>query len=80
MTKDISDVTEEKVCLQVLINQIEDYLLENIAPDASTNFNFTDIWSNEYNKELIGLRNSIAILMEDATEETKMRVKEELNS
>ena len=80
MTKDISDVTEEKVCLQVLINQIEDYLLENIAPDASPNFNFTDIWSNEYNKELIGLRNSIAILMEDATEETKMRVKEELNS
>lgn len=80
MTKDISDVTEEKVCLQVLINQIEDYLLENIAPDASPNFNFTDIWSNEYNKELIGLRNPIAILMEDATEETKMRVKEELNS
>ena len=80
MTKDISDVTEEKVCLQVLINQIEDYLLDNITPDASPNFNLTDIWSNEYNKELIGLRNSIAILMEDATEETKMRVKEELNS
>ena len=80
MTKDISDVTEEKLCLQVLINQIEDYLLENIAPDASPNFNLTDIWSKEYNKYLIGLRNSIAILMEDATEETKMRVKEELNS
>lgn len=80
MAKDISDVTEEKLYLQVLINQIEDYLLENIAPDASPNFNLTDIWSNEYNKELIGLRNSIAILMEDATEETKMRVKEELNS
>ena len=80
MAKDISDVTEEKLCLQVLINQIEDYLLENIAPDASPNFNLTDIWSKEYNKHLIGLRNSIAILMEDATEETKMRVKEELNS
>ena len=80
MAKDISDVTEEKLCLQVLINQIEDYLLENIAPDASPNFNLADIWSKEYNKYLIGLRNSIAILMEDATEETKMRVKEELNS
>ena len=80
MAKDISDVTEEKLCLQVLINQIEDYLLENIAPDASPNFNLTDIWSKEYNKYLIGLRNSIAILMEDATDETKMRVKEELNS
>lgn len=80
MAKDISDVTEEKLYLQVLINQIEDYLLENIAPDASPNFNLTDIWSKEYNKYLIGLRNSIAILMEDATEETKMRVKEELNS
>ena len=80
MAKDISDVTEEKLCLQVLINQIEDYLLENIAPDASPTFNLTDIWSKEYNKYLIGLRNSIAILMEDATEETKMRVKEELNS
>ena len=80
MAKDISDVTEEKLCLQVLINQIEDYLLENSAPDASHNFNLTDIWSNEYNKELIGLRNSIAILMEDATDDTKMRVKEELNS
>ena len=80
MAKDISDVTEEKLCLQVLINQIEDYLLENIAPDASPNFNLTDIWSKEYNKYLIGVRNSIAILMEDATEETKMRVKEELNS
>ena len=80
MAKDISDVTEEKLCLQVLINQIEDYLLENIAPDASPNFNLTDIWSKEYNKYLIGLRNSIAILMEDATEATKMRVKEELNS
>lgn len=80
MAKDISDVTEEKLFLQVLINQIEDYLLENIAPDASPNFNLTDIWSKEYNKYLIGLRNSIAILMEDATEETKMRVKEELNS
>ena len=80
MAKDILDVTEEKLYLQVLINQIEDYLLENIAPDASPNFNLTDIWSNEYNKYLIGLRNSIAILMEDATEETKMRVKEELNS
>ena len=80
MAKDISDVTEEKLYLQVLINQIEDYLLDNITPDASPNFNLTDIWSYEYNKELIGLRNSIAILMEDATEETKMRVKEELNS
>ena len=50
MAKDISDVTEEKLCLQVLINQIEDYLLENIAPDASPNFNLTDIWSKEYNK------------------------------
>lgn len=80
MAKDISDVTEEKLCLQVLINQIEDYLLENIAPDASPNFNLTDIWSKEYNKYLIGLRNSIAILMEDATDDTKMRVKEELNS
>ena len=30
MAKDISDVTEEKLCLQVLINQIEDYLLENM--------------------------------------------------
>lgn len=80
MAKDISDVTEEKLCLQVLINQIEDYLLDNITPDASPNFNLTDIWSNEYNKELIGLRNSIAILMEDATDDTKMRVKEELNS
>ena len=80
MAKDISDVTEEKLCLQVLINQIEDYLLENIAPDASPNFNLTDIWSKEYNKYLIGLRNSIAILMEDATDDTKMRVKEELNN
>ena len=80
MAKDISDVTEEKLYLQVLINQIEDYLLENIAPDAIPNFNLTDIWSKEYNKYLIGLRNSIAILMEDATEETKMRVKEKLNS
>ena len=80
MAKDISDVTEEKLYLQVLINQIEDYLLENIAPDASPNFNLTDIWSKEYNSELIGLRNSIAILMEDATDDTKMRVKEELNS
>lgn len=80
MAKDISDVTEEKLYLQVLINQIEDYLLENIAPDASPNFNLTDIWSKEYNKYLIGLRNSIAILMEDATDDTKMRVKEELNS
>ena len=80
MAKDISDVTEEKLCLQVLINQIEDYLLENIAPDASPNFNLNDIWSKEYNKYLIGLRNSIAILMEDATDDTKMRVKEELNN
>ena len=80
MAKDISDVTEEKLYLQVLINQIEDYLLENIAPDASPNFNLTYIWSKEYNSELIGLRNSIAILMEDATDDTKMRVKEELNS
>lgn len=80
MAKDISDVTEEKLYLQVLINQIEDYLLENIAPDASPNFNLTDIWSKEYNKYLIGLRNSIAILMEDATDDTKMRVKEELNN
>ena len=80
MAKDISDVTEEKLYLQVLINQIEDYLLENIAQDASPNFNLTDIWSKEYNKYLIGLRNSIAILMEDATDDTKMRVKEELNS
>ena len=80
MAKDISDVTEEKLCLQVLINQIEDYLLENITPDSSPNFNLTDIWSKEYNSELIGLRNSIAILMEDATDDTKMRVKEELNN
>ena len=80
MAKDISDVTEEKLYLQVLINQIEDYLLENIAPDASPNFNLTDIWSKEYNKYLNVLRNSIANQKEDATEETNMRVKEELNS
>ena len=80
MAKDISDVTEEKVHLQVLLNQIYDYLQENVSVDSSPSIFMIESWDELYVKYIMGIRNSIAILMEDATEETKIRVKEELNS
>ena len=80
MAKDILDVTEEKVHLQVLLNQIYDYLQENVSVDSSHSIFMIESWDELYVKYIMGIRNSIAILMEDATDDTKMRVKEELNN
>lgn len=77
MEEQIVRLVEVKDALFSTFNQIEDYLLENISVDANPIFMTTG--NEEKDSRMYNIRNAVAILMEDATEETKDKVKEELS-
>lgn len=71
-------ITEEKMCFLSLIIQIRDYMNENVSVDSfQTLLMSGDMEEAPYNS-FLKIRNAVAMLMEDASEETKRRVKEEL--
>jgi hypothetical protein len=76
MEDQIVRLVEVKDALFSTFNQIEDYLLENISVDANPIFMTTG--NEEKDSRMYNIRNAVAILMEDASEETKQRIKEEL--
>jgi hypothetical protein len=76
MEEQIVRIIELKDSLLCALCQIEDYLLENISVDANPIFMTTG--NEEKDSRMYNIRNAVAILMEDASEETKQRIKEEL--
>jgi hypothetical protein len=76
MEDQIVRLVEVKDALFSTFNQIEDYLLENISVDANPIFLSTG--QDKMDSRLYNIRNAVAILMEGASEETKQKVKEEL--
>lgn len=76
MEDQIVRLVEVKDALFSTFNQIEDYLTENIPVDANPIFLSTG--QDKMDSRLYNIRNAVAILMEGASEETKQRIKEEL--
>lgn len=69
---------EEKMCYKALINQIYDYLMENVSVDDLPTMNTCLGFDAMEESLLSGILGSVAILMEEATDDTKQRIKEEL--
>jgi hypothetical protein len=78
MEENVIRVTEEKMCYNALLNQITDYMLGNVSLDDSPSLITCEKWFGVMEDKALAIRNSVAILMEDATDDTKQRVKEEL--
>ena len=76
MEEQIVRIIELKDSLLCELCQIEDYLLENISVDANPIFMTTG--NEEKDSRMYNIRNAVAILMEEATDDTKQRIKEEL--
>jgi hypothetical protein len=76
MEDQIVRLVEVKDALFSTFNQIEDYLTENIPVDANPIFLSTG--QEEMDSRLYNIRNAVAMLMEEATDDTKQRIKEEL--
>lgn len=76
MEEQIVRLVEVKDALFSTFNQIEDYLMENVSVDANPIFLSTG--QDKMDSRLYNIRNAVAILMEGASEETKQKVKEEL--
>ena len=76
MEEQIVRIIELKDSLLCALCQIEDYLLENISVDANPIFMTTG--NEENDSRMCNIRNAVAILMEEATDDTKQRIKEEL--
>lgn len=76
MEEKIVRIIELKDSLLCALCQIEDYLLENISVDANPIFMTTG--NEEKDSRIYNIRNAVAILMEEATDDTKQRIKEEL--
>ena len=76
MEEQIARIIELKDSLLCALCQIEDYLLENISVDANPIFMTTG--NEEKDSRMYNIRNAVAILMEEATDDTKQRIKEEL--
>jgi hypothetical protein len=76
MEEQIVRLVEVKDALFSTFNQIEDYLTENIPVDANPIFLSTG--QEEMDSRLYNIRNAVAMLMEEATDDTKQRIKEEL--
>ncbi len=76
MEDQIVRLVEVKDALFSTFNQIEDYLTENIPVDANPIFLSTG--QDKMDSRLYNIRNAVAILMEEATDDTKQRIKEEL--
>ena len=76
MEEQIVRLVEVKDALFSTFNQIEDYLTENIPVDANPIFLSTG--QDKMDSRLYNIRNAVAILMEEATDDTKQRIKEEL--
>ena len=75
MEETIERLANEKAALSMLVLQISDYLNEDVSVDSSPTMLMSGCCDDKY----LRIRNAVAILMEDATEETKVRVKEELD-
>jgi len=71
----IERIVRENVALRTLLGQIEDYMTENVSADDFPIFVSID---PNLNQHYIDLRNSIAMLMEDASEEVKEKIHKEL--
>jgi hypothetical protein len=71
-------ITEEKMCFRSLIIQIRDYMNENVSVDSFQTLLMSDDMEEDTYNSFLKIRNAVAMLMEDASEETKRRVKEEL--
>lgn len=75
MEETIERLANEKAALLMLVLQISDYLNEDVSVDSSPTMLMSGCCDDKY----LRIRNAVAILMEDATEETKDKVKEELS-
>ena len=71
-------ITEEKMCFRSLIIQIRDYMNENVSVESFQTLLMSDDMEEDTYNSFLKIRNAVAMLMEDASEETKRRVKEEL--
>ena len=79
MENEILERETERTCFIALISQATDYLTQNVTPDCSPSLLVPNSWRNNGNKEKFqNFLNAIAILMDDATDDTKQRVLEEL--
>ena len=79
MEKSIISQTQETMCFKSLISQIVGYITEDTPVSSSPELLTCDSWDDYMEKKCLAVRNAIAVLMEDASEETKHRVMDELN-
>ena len=79
MEKSIISQTQETMCFKSLISQIVGYLTGDTPVDSSPELLTCDSWDDYMEKKCVAVRNAVAIRMEDAREETKQRVMDELN-
>ena len=79
MEKSIISQTQETMCFKSLISQIVGYITEDTPVSSSPELLTCDSWDDYMEKKCLAVRNAIAVLMEDASEETKQRVVDELN-
>jgi len=79
MEKEILERETERMCLISLITQATDYLNENVSPDCSPSMLTPNSWiNNGNNKKYKNFLNAIAVLMENASDDTKQKVLHEL--
>lgn len=71
-------ITEEKMCYVSLFYQIYDYMVGNVPLDSSPMLMSCESWIGKHESDALKLRNAVAILLEDASDNTKQRVMEEL--
>ena len=76
--EEIKRITEEKMCYVSLFYQIYDYMVGNVSIDSSPMLMSCESWQDKQYNDALKLRNAVAILLEDAGENTKKRVMEEL--
>ena len=78
MENGIVGIVEEKMCYEFLLNQISDYLNDRVSCDDSPTLATCSMWNGCMENTAMGIRNAIAVLVENASEETMLRVREEM--
>ena len=71
-------LVDEQMCYEVLLNPISDYLNGRVSCDDSPTLATCSMWNGGMDNTAMGIRNAIAVLVENASEETMLRVREEM--
>jgi hypothetical protein len=68
-------ITEENMSMKFILSQIRDYLMENVSADDCPSY---FVCGEGKGEAYLGIRNAVAMLMEEADDSLKRRIREEM--